>query len=85
MTAGRYYWDLLRVEGAYNGLLKKPAPLSNYLPTNTKISPPIEGISENAKTVTNQLLGETVGDGFILQVNKKVKRLESAFPGGYDC
>ncbi len=83
MTAGRYYWDLLRVEGAYNGLMKKPAPLSNYLPTTSKINPPSENISDNAKSAANQLLSETPGEnGYIFKVNVKVTAASGASQAG---
>ncbi len=66
MSAGRYYWDLMRIEDSYANA--RNASYQNYLPTDTG-----GVIYPQGKAPANDLLSKTDGtDGYIAKVNTQM-------------
>ena len=83
MTAGRYYWDLLRVEGMYDNAMSWSSPYKNYIPN--LYSPPQVDTTTDAAMVTtlNNLLANTVGSGhYIDSVQKDLGNFAAASNAG---
>lgn len=92
MTAGRYYWDLLRIEGAYSDAGNKV--YRNYLPSPAGINiPNTDVIGQSAQNSAGELLNATVCDssqadrgscntGLIAQVNNDVAAATGASQAG---
>lgn len=81
MTAGRYYWDLLRVEGMYdNAMSFSTSPYRNYIP-NTYVQP--SNYDSSVLTTLNNLLVDTYGNGhYIDYVNQSLGNFASASTAG---
>jgi defect in organelle trafficking protein DotA len=78
MTAGRYYWDLLRVEGSYDRVMTD-AKYRNYIPYYNG-EPDTSGLD---KSTPKDLMADTIGDnGFIAKVNSDVHAFTGAASSG---
>ena len=69
MMAGRYYWDLLRVEDSYDILMSKSASYANYIPdSNSYVAPGSSGAmgalpSSDNLAKTSTLITATLNSG----------------------
>lgn len=81
LSAGRYYWDLLHVEGAYDMKMAQ-ANYSNYVPNNY-MAPNTSTIGSLDPKTPDLLLGATVGStGYISQVNTLLGNFTTAAQSG---
>lgn len=83
MVAGRYYWDLLRAEDAYDIVVSNSASYSKYIPDDKSWTSPSNLAPSDALGLATQLMVATTGnDGYIETVNKDISAFNGAASAG---
>ncbi len=84
MTAGRYYWDLLRVEGAYDSAMNQRASYKVVIPGETAYTIPALNFDPDSPKTYNLLMNKTaVGSNtYIDKVNTNLGNFATASSAG---
>ncbi len=86
MTAGRYYWDILQVEGTYDYAMTNSAQYRNYIPTSygsnpgSNSPPDVSGLAVPTPDILVKATGGT--GGFIDRVDTQIVAFSGAASAG---